>query len=332
MRKLRFLLKIPPYLTILLLGVVIACSTTFAHAQREPLYTQYMYNIGSFNPAYVGSVETPDLNLLYRSQWIDIPGAPRTIRFGMNYPLSNKKHGLGFNAVNDQLGPTTQTFVDIAYSFQVEFEYDVFLSFGLDAGGSFLNVDFSKGTFENPGEPILGVETINEFAPTIGAGIFLYHRDWYVGVSVPNLLSDGLYSDEVAQVVEGQLQGNLIGGIVFTLNENLKFKPAFLVNYIPGAPINGNVSLNFLMNNSFTLGAAYRYDNAISGLAGFQLSNSIFIGYSYDYNTNGLGGFNSGSHEAIMKFFLGRGGDGPRDKDGNKIKGKGKQIDSPRFF
>ena len=26
-------------------------------AQREPQYTQYMYNIGSFNPAYVGTVE-----------------------------------------------------------------------------------------------------------------------------------------------------------------------------------------------------------------------------------------------------------------------------------
>lgn len=330
MTKLGFLYKVPPIHKVLLVLTGLVAFTTSAWAQREPFYTQYMYNIGSFNPAYVGSVETPDLNLLYRSQWIDIPGAPRTIRFGVNYPLANKKHGLGFNAVNDQLGPTTQTFVDVSYSFQVEFEYDVYLSFGLDAGGSFLNVDFSKGTFENPGEPILGVETINEFAPTIGAGIFLYHKDWYVGLSVPNFLTGGLYSDEVAQVVPGQLQFNLIGGYVFDLNENLKFKPAFLVNYIQGAPINGNVSLNFLLNDSFTLGAAYRYDNAVSGLAGFQINNSIYIGYAYDYNTNGLGGFNSGSHEAIVKFYLGRGGDGPRDKDGNKIKGK--QIDSPRFF
>ncbi len=330
MKKMGFVFKVPPFHKVLLALLGLVAFANSAWAQREPFYTQYMYNIGSFNPAYVGTVETPDINLLYRSQWIDIPGAPRTIRFGVNYPLNNKKHGLGFNAVNDQLGPTTQTYVDVSYSFQVEFEYDVFLSFGLDAGGSFLNVDFSKGTFENPGEPILGAETINEFAPTIGAGVFLYHKDWYVGVSTPNFLTDGLYSDKVAQVVAEQLQFNFIGGYVFNLNDNLKFKPAFLVNYINGAPINGNASLNFLLNDSFTLGAAYRFDNAISGLAGFQVNNSIYIGYSYDYNTNGLGGFNSGSHEAIVKFYLGRGGDGPRDKDGNKIKGK--QIDSPRFF
>ncbi len=313
----------------LLLGLI-ACS---AFGQREPLYTQYMYNIGSFNPAYVGSVETPDLNLLYRTQWIDIPGAPRTIRFGANVPLANRKHGLGFNAVNDQLGPTTQTYVDFAYSFQIQFTYDVFLAFGLDAGGTFLNTDFSKGTFENPGEPILGTETVNEFYPTIGAGVFLYQENWYLGASIPNFLTDALYSNEVAQIVEDKLQFNFIGGVVFDLSDNLKFKPAFLLNYIQGAPINANLSANFLINDMFTAGASYRVDNSVSGLAGFQVSNSIFMGYAYDYNTNGLGGYNSGSHELIVKFYLGRGDAGEsRDPDSGKSNKKGKQIDSPRFF
>ena len=310
-----------------MVAILSLCS---AQAQREPFYTQYMYNIGSFNPAYVGSVETPDFNLLYRSQWIDIPGAPRTIRFGINYPLGNRKHGLGFNAVNDQLGPTTQTYVDVSYSFQIRFENEMFLSFGLDAGGSILNVDFSKGTFEDPGEPILGEETINEFTPIVGAGLFLYSQNWYVGVSVPNFLTDGLYSNEVAQIVEDQIQFNLIGGYVFNLNENLKLKPAILVNYIEGAPINGNISANFLWNGIFTLGLGYRYDNALIGLAGFQITESLFLGYSYDYNTNGLGGYNDGSHEAIVKFYLGRGSG--RDKDNKGKKKKEKQIDSPRFF
>ncbi|MFZ9032202.1 MAG: type IX secretion system membrane protein PorP/SprF [Robiginitalea sp.] len=318
--------KIPSVL--LLMALLLSFGSL--QAQREPFYTQYMYNIGSFNPAYVGTVENTDFNLLYRAQWIDIPGAPRTIRFGINAPLGNRKHGLGFNVMNDQLGPTTSTFVDVSYSFQIEFNYDVFLSFGLDAGGSFLNVDFSKGSFENPGEPILNEENISEFTPTVGAGIFLYHQLWYLGVSVPNFLTDGLYSNAVAQVVEDQMQFNFIGGYVFELNDNLKFKPAFLVNYISGSPVNGNISTNFLLNDKFTLGAAYRFDNAVSGLAGFQVSENIFLGYAYDYNTNGLGGYNSGSHEAIVKFNLG--GSGTGERKGKKEKGKGKQIDSPRFF
>ncbi len=303
------------------------------YSQREPQYTQYMYNIGSFNPAYVGTVEYIDISGLYRAQWIDIPGAPRNLRFGINYPFENKTMGLGFNVVSDELGPATNTFVDVAYSYQIQVSEDTKLSFGVDAGGSFLNVDFSKGTFENPGEPILDRENIDEFYPTVGAGLFLYQEEWYLGASVPNFLTDELYNQDVAQIVEDKIQLNFIGGYVFDLSENLRFKPAFLLNYISGAPLTTNISTNFLIRDVFTAGASYRFDNAISGLVGFQVSNGAFIGYSYDYNTNGLGEFNSGSHEVIMKFYLGRGA-GSVTKSG-KVKGpkgKPKQIDSPRFF
>jgi type IX secretion system PorP/SprF family membrane protein len=292
-----------------------------------------MYNIGSFNPGYVGTVETPDISGLYRAQWIDLPGAPRTIRFGANVPLSNEKMGLGFNIVNDQLGPSTQTYIDLAYSYQFNVTENTKLSFGMDVGGSFLNVDFSKGTFENPGEPILGRELIKKFYPTVGAGLFLYGQDtWYLGASIPNFLTDGIYNDDVATIVEDKMQLNFIGGYVFDLSESLKFKPAFLINYIGGAPLNTNISTNFLINEKFTLGASYRLGNAVSGLAGFQIGGSTFIGYSYDYNTNALGQFNSGSHEIILKFYLGRGGESGNDSNGKSLKGKPKQIDTPRFF
>ncbi|MDT7829550.1 type IX secretion system membrane protein PorP/SprF [Pricia sp. S334] len=317
-------IKIFPLL--LLLGIV-----TVGRAQKEPQYTQYMYNIGSFNPGYVGTTPTPEITGLYRAQWLDVEGSPRTLRFGANYPLSNETMGLGFNIISDQLGPSTQTYVELAYSYQFNVTDNTKLSFGMDVGGSFLNVDFSKGTFENPGEPILQGEIIKEFYPTVGAGFFLYEDDiWYLGASVPNFLTDGVYNDEVATIVDDKLQFNFIGGYVFELSETLKFKPAFLVNLVSGAPVNTNVSTNFLINERFTLGASYRFGNAVSGLAGFQVTNSTFIGYSYDYNTNPLGEFSKGSHEVILKFYLGR--EGSIQGNDKKLRGKPKQIDTPRFF
>jgi len=322
------------YSCILSIGLFLGLMNV-ANAQKEPQYTQYMYNIGSFNPAYVGTTETPEIIGSYRAQWISLPGAPRTIRLGANVPFSNEKMGIGFNIVNDQLGPTGQTYIDVAYSYQLNISENTKLSFGMDLGGSLLNVDFSKGSFENPGEPILDREMISKFYPTIGAGIFMYGRDiWYLGASIPNFLTDGIYNEDVATIIEDKMQLNFIGGYVFDIGESLKFKPAFLINYIGGAPLNTNISTNFLINDKFTLGASYRFGNAISGLAGFQVGGGTYIGYSYDYNTNGLGEFNSGSHELILKFYLGKGGgnsgdDGSRNK---KLKGKPKQIDTPRFF
>lgn len=301
------------------------------YGQKEPQYTQYMYNIGSFNPAYVGSVETPDITGLYRLQWTGIEGAPRTLRFGVNYPLANKKHGLGLNVVSDQLGPTSQTYIDFAYSYQVKLSEETKLSFGIDAGAAILNVDYTKGDFVNPNEPLLnGEDTFSKFYPNIGAGIFMYQENWYLGVSIPNFLTNGIYADEVANIVEDKMQFNFIGGYVFDLSEGLKFKPAFLVNSLKGSPVNINVSTNFLISDAVTLGVSYRWDNAVSGLAGLQVSNSMFLGYSYDYNTNLIGDYGQGSHELVLKFYLGRGG--AEAKRNRELKGKPKQIDSPRFF
>lgn len=305
-------------------------------AQKEPQYTQYMYNIGSFNPAYVGTVESPELAGLYRAQWVDIPGAPTTMRFGVNVPFANEKTGLGLNVVHDELGPSRQTFINLAYSYQINVSDITKLSFGLSAGGSLLSLDYSEGTFVDPSDPTIIGENLSNFYPTVGAGLFLYEEDWYVGASIPNFLTNGLYNDEVATIVEDNMQFNVIGGYVFQLSDNTKFKPAFLVNYLQGSPVNVNLSANFQFIDALTIGASYRFDNAVSGLAGVQVSNGLFLGYSYDYNTNGLGEFSGGSHEAILKFYIGRGGfgsGGSKTKNKNKkLKGKPKQIDSPRFF
>lgn len=318
-----------------LLFVLLACSAIALRGQKEPQYTQYMYNIGSFNPAYVGTVGTPDITGLYRAQWISVPGAPRTLRLGANIPFVNQKNGMGFNVINDQLGPVSQTYLNVAYSFQINLSEDTKLSFGVNAGGSLLNVDYTKGDFKDPNEPLLNGTQGNNFYPIVGAGLFMYGDQWYTGISVPNFLTNGIYNDEVATLVADKIQFNAIAGYVFDFGDDLKFKPALLVNYLEGAPVTLDVSANFLLFQALTLGAAYRLDNAVSGLAGFQISNSLFLGYSYDYSTNGYGEYNNGSHEIIAKFYLGKGGKTVKtnkESSTKPAKGAPKQIDTPRFF
>jgi len=300
-------------------------------AQKEPVYTQYMYNIGSFNPGYVGSVQSLEIMASYRMQWLDVSGAPRTIRAGANIPMSNNINGIGFNLIQDALGPVSQTMINGAYSYQLQAGEDIMLSFGINAGGSLLNVDFSKGDFEFQNEPLLNANELSKFYPVIGTGAFMYAPNWYVGLSIPNLLTTAIYDDEVAVVEEDKSQVNFIGGYVFDLSENLRFKPALLVNYINHSPLNVNVSANFQMNGAFTAGLSYRLGNAISLMGGFQVSSELFLGYAYDYTTNGLQSYNNGSHELVLKYYLGGSGGRSRNKS-QKNKHKPKQIDTPRFF
>lgn len=319
------------YINSFVLTMVLLIVSVKGHAQLEPQYTQYMYNIGSFNPGYVGSVEKAEIAAAYRAQWIDIEGAPRTLRFGTNIPFSNGKVGMGINVVSDQFGPTSQTYFDVAYSYQVNFSSDTYMSFGIDAGGGILDIDFTKGNFEDPDEPLLPNNVFNKFYPTVGAGIFMYSEDWYLGASVPNFLTGLTKDEEIEAYFNDRIQVNVIGGVVFELSDNLKFKPAFLASYFEGLPFRFDLSANFLISDLFTAGVGYRVNNSVSGLAGFQISNGVFLGYSYDYSTTTLGQYNQGSHEMILKFFLGEGGNRPSDRSKGK-KGKPKQVDNPRFF
>lgn len=291
--------------------------TATLYAQQDPQYTQYMYNTMTVNPAYAGSVGTLEANLLHRSQWVGIDGAPETQAFAVHSPLSNERVGLGLSAVNDKLGPSNELFLDGNFSYTIPMAYDKKLAFGLKAGFRMLNVDWSKGRFNNPIDPILNQNISNNFKPSLGAGIYYYSDKWYVGASVPNFIRNDYYDDVQEAVNRDRFHYFFIGGYVFNISDNLKFKPAFLVKAVSGAPLSTDLSANFLIHDKFTAGASYRFDDSVSALAGFQVTNTIFIGYAFDYTTSELNKYNDGSHEIILRF---------------QMQKKTSQMKSPRFF
>lgn len=299
-----------------LLIVFLLCSY-FVSAQHQPQYTQYMYNTMSINPAYTGSLGTLDIVGTYRSQWVGVDGAPVTQNLGIHSPLNFNRVGVGFNLQNDALGPANQLFANANFSYSLQVSPTKQLAFGLKAGIKLFNVDFSRGTFQTPGDPLLSENIENRFTPTLGVGVYLYSDNWYVGFSVPDFATSDYFDDNNQAVAKEELQYYLIGGYVFDLSSQLKFKPAFLAKYTHGLPIVADFSANFLYLERFSLGASYRYQDAISLLAGFQVNDPFFVGYSYDYTTTGFSNYNSGSHEIIVRFTL------PQ---------KNKRINSPRYF
>jgi type IX secretion system PorP/SprF family membrane protein len=93
-----------------------------------------------------------------------------------------------------------------------------------------------------------------------------------------------------------------VGGKVYDLTYNLKFKPSFVSKIVSGAPLQVDLSANFLYNERFTMGMSYRWGAAVSALLGFKVSDRLFIGYGYDRETTRLANFNSGSHELFLQF------------------------------
>lgn len=286
-------------------------------AQQDSQYTNYMYNTINVNPAYAGSRGVMSIFGLHRTQWVGLDGAPVTNTLSVNTPINNSNFGLGVSFVNDRIGPSDENAIsaDISYTIQTSETYK--LSFGIKGTANLLNVDYTKLDRYDLTDPQFQNNIDNRFSPNIGAGIYFHSDKLYAGLSVPNFLETNHFDDNISATAKERMHYYLIGGYVFDLSPTIKFKPAFLSKMVLGSPLQLDVTANFMFNEKFVLGAAWRWDAALSGLVGFQVSEGWFIGYGYDAETTKLANYNSGSHEIFLRY---------------EFKGKSEKVVSPRFF
>lgn len=304
------------------ISLILVLLSAIGYAQQDSQYTQYMYNTTVVNPAYAGSREAMSIFGLHRTQWVGLDGAPVTNNFSIHTPINGSNVGLGLSVVNDRIGPSDQNNVAVDFSYTINTSERYKLSFGLKASANLLNVDFTKLNIYNPGDPRYQDNIDNKFSPNIGAGIYLHSDNTYFGLSAPYLLEtnhfdEGANNNTSSFVAREKTHYYFIAGHVFNLNSSVQFKPSVLTKIVQGAPLQLDLSGNFLINEKFTAGLAYRWDASFSGLVGFQVSDSWFIGYAYDMDTTKLATYNSGSHEIFLRFEL-------FNKDNSII--------SPRFF
>lgn len=280
-------------------------------SQQDAIFTQYLYNTLSVNPAYAGSRNVFSITGMHRSQWAGIDGAPNTQTLNFDTRLSERV-GIGFSIVNDEIGNGTNqnTYFDGVISYTIPTSREGKLAFGLKAGGHLLNIDFTKlENYQNePG--IIGQSAIDKkFAPNFGAGAYYYTESFYLGLSVPNFLKTEHFEDSgnnSSFLASERMNIYLITGYIFDLRPNWKFKPALLAKAVKGAPLQIDASANFMFNDKFTLGAAYRWNAALSVMFGLQITDQFMIGLAYDKETSELGNttFNDGSFEVILRYQL----------------------------
>jgi type IX secretion system PorP/SprF family membrane protein len=281
-------------------GLLILCVNSI-YSQQEAQYSQYMYNTISVNPAYAGSRNVLSVLALHRSQWVGFDGAPTTSTFSINTPIPETNLGLGISAISDRIGPTEQNTFSGDISYTVRLNEKTNLSFGVKGTASFFSFDQYKVTPFQANDPKWrSVST--RLSPNFGVGTFLHSDKYYLGVSIPNIMESNFYNDNDIAINSQRMNYYLIGGYVFDVSNAIKFKPAVVSKIVTGAPVQLDLSGNAMFMNKFVLGAAYRWDAAVSGLAGFQVNDALFIGYSYDFDTTSLSRYNFGSHEVFIRY------------------------------
>jgi type IX secretion system PorP/SprF family membrane protein len=322
---------------VLLLGSAV----TVTIAQQDPMFTKYMFNSLIVNPGYAGSNEHLTLNLIHRSQWVGLEGAPQTQSFNIHTPLRNERVGVGFSAVNDKIGAVGSIDANFSYAYRIPIGKSK-LAVGIQAGMQNYRADWNKLTIEQQFDPVFA-SNINKILPNFGTGVYFYNKNFYVGAGVPRLVEYDLRDpNATTTAMYGRTYRHYYGTIGAALplgGDNLVFRPTAMVKSAGafskyrkdaafqtiGAPTEVDVDLSMFFHQTLWLGVAYRtaverressHDSFDIWMAYF-LKNGLRIGAAYDYTLTDIQRVSGGSFELML---------------GYEFDYKTKRVVTPRYF
>ena len=297
-------------------------------AQQEAHFTQFMFNKLSFNPAYAGSAEYASISALHRSQWVGLEGAPVSQVVNFHSPLKNRRVGIGMTVLHDQVGPS------ITWSYQLKYSYgfpiaDGRLAIGLQGSLRNYRLNWTKTKAIQEGDVILASEPTSRMLPNFGMGLYFQNQRFYVGASLPNILSGDISfydgTENSTDYSQEQQHFYLMGGLILPIGEKTKFKPAVLVKYTANAPVSIDLNSSFIFLEKFWLGATYRMGGdqftklgeSLDAIVQYQLTQNIRAGIAYDFTLSKMKDFNDGTFEVVVDYYF---------------QSKDQVMTNPRFF
>lgn len=312
-------------------------------AQAKPAYTQYVLNNYILNPALAGIENYTDVKASFRNQWTGINGAPVTSyvsvqspigksdyrtsatsfavpgenprgkQYWQDYTAPEPHHGIGFYAMNDKAGYINRWTIAASYAYHKPISVKTTLAAGFNFGISGINLDVTKATFADPNnDPAIGVANgdLKRLKPEIGAGLWLYSARYFAGISVLNIVpgkAKFTANDRYGTYYTPNYFATV--GYRFSASENFTVIPSVMLQYWQPQLLGVHFNTKVQYMDKAWLGASYRYSNFLAGysaLAGFNISNTLNVSYSYEVaTTSRLRTYTGNTHEILVGFTLG---------------------------
>ncbi len=272
-------------------------------------YSQYMVNGQVINPAYSGSREVFSLSGNYVKTWSSFPGAPTHQLISVNTPLKNNKIALGGIIGNQKVGAYQSLYGSFDYAFRLLLKKNSVLSFGLRVTAEQKKENFDQ-LYLDPNDPVFVNNSV--FQPNFGFGMYYYTSRFYLGLSMPRMVTYGL-SDSTTTGTTSSFNpvdyrymltsGGVIG------KGGFKWKPSVLLQYF-GMEKDFRIDINSMflfLDDRIWLGASYRTGaenlaDQIVGILELKVLPQLTIGYSYDHPLGAYGSLLGGSHEIFLRF------------------------------
>jgi len=297
-------------------AIIIASINGILVAQQDPQFTQFTQNKLIYNPGYAGTSGAICGVGQFRQQWASFEGAPQSIAFAFDMPLTGLPLGVGLNVISDKIGPMNTLFLRIPVSFNQTIGKGK-LGIGLDVGflqkkinNTWITPEPGKIDPYIPGNyDALSNPSLNKMTYDLGFGAFY---------QIPGKMYFGLSSSHLpAQIVKGTDKINfqmsrhyyLMTGFTFDINPRNKITPNVKIKSDVAASA-VDMNLTYMWDNMIWAGLTYRLNDATALMLGYQGKTnganqiSYRVGYSYDLTMSKIKGYTSGTHEIILGFCL----------------------------
>jgi type IX secretion system PorP/SprF family membrane protein len=295
----------------ILIGLMLVLGGLEMSAQQDAMYSQYMFNPFAVNPAYAGSRSSLSGVILGRKQWAGIDGAPTTGTFALHSPFKGKNFALGFNAIVDKIGPSTNTGALMTYAYHLKLGPGK-LSLGLRGGVYANRLDNSVLIFDDGSDVNNTGGFHQKIVPTFDFGGYYYTEKFYLGLSSNHILTSG--TTEIQNAINNSSTSGVFStfdrhfmlatGYAFDVNPDVVLKPSLLVKYVNGAPVNVDVNMSVLLKKVFWVGLSLRSSKDIVAVLEYNFSNFMRVGYSYDFSFGPVRTYTTGSHEIFLGFDI----------------------------
>lgn len=297
-------------------------------AQQRPHYSQYLQNMSAINPAVTGMNNGLDLRLGLRNQWQGLKDAPKTMFASISAPLfigtdvsnyrfrdlgvsdpttqdeafdyqsSDDHHGLGLLLLQDKAGPIDRTIANLTYAYHLSLAGTANLSFGVGFGVDKVSLNTSGLVFAESGDAVIAnAENINKVVPDLNFGTYLYGANYYVGLSMQQIIPNKLSFNSGYQTGKDVAHYFFTGGYKFWMANDIGVTPSFMLKYVSGLPLAYDLNVMANYRGNFWLGASYRVKDALSGMFGFVVAKRVGLSYAYDYSISSIRTLAPNSHE-----------------------------------
>ena len=230
--------------------------------------------------------------------------SPNTGILSLNLKSRDKNLSFGMNIISDNLGP--KEFFNFSPYFSLRKKINnSFLSFSVSPSFKSTTLNFSSLIFVNPSDPfnIGGKQTQSE--PDINFGVSYFNEKVLLSLSAKNLAQPSFNFGLSDLKNIDNINLSFLGKYVIEVDRDLRFEPYILLRS-DLTSYTFDVSGLATYKKVISIGASYRYDEAIIGFLGYNFlkNNKLFVGYSFDYVVHNVNAKAPISHELVLRYDL----------------------------